>query len=84
MRIRIVVPFALVTSLLSLTVAGQAQDKKKNAAPAPPPPAKTAAESMKLFRVADDLKLEQVLAEPVVAQPVFLTFDERGRLWVVQ
>jgi putative heme-binding domain-containing protein len=31
-----------------------------------------------------DLKVELVLAEPVVRQPVFINFDERGRLWVVQ
>jgi putative heme-binding domain-containing protein len=31
-----------------------------------------------------DLEIEQVLAEPHVAQPVFMTFDERGRMWVVQ
>jgi putative heme-binding domain-containing protein len=42
------------------------------------------AESMKLFTVAPDLELEQVLAEPIVAQPRHLSFDERGRLWVVQ
>jgi putative membrane-bound dehydrogenase-like protein len=42
------------------------------------------AESFARFHVADDLEIEQVLAEPVVAQPVFLNFDERGRMWVVQ
>lgn len=36
------------------------------------------------FRVPDDLEVELVLAEPEVRQPVFMTFDERGRLWVVQ
>ncbi|MCL6503992.1 MAG: c-type cytochrome [Pirellulales bacterium] len=36
------------------------------------------------FRVAEDLEVELVLAEPEVRQPVFMTFDERGRLWVVQ
>ena len=36
------------------------------------------------FKVPDDLKLELVLAEPVVRQPVSISFDERGRLWVVQ
>jgi putative membrane-bound dehydrogenase-like protein len=36
------------------------------------------------FKVPDDLELEQVLAEPIVRQPVSITFDERGRLWVVQ
>ncbi|MEO8428289.1 MAG: PVC-type heme-binding CxxCH protein [Verrucomicrobiota bacterium] len=41
-------------------------------------------ESFKRFHVADDLEIEQVLAEPIVKQPVFLNFDERGRMWVVQ
>ncbi len=44
----------------------------------------TPAESARSFQVADDLVWEQVLAEPIVQQPVFLTFDERGRMWVVQ
>lgn len=42
------------------------------------------AEAAKTFTVADDLRFDQVLAEPVVAQPVSISFDERGRLWVVQ
>lgn len=33
---------------------------------------------------AADLAVDLVLKEPVVAQPVFLNFDERGRMWVVQ
>jgi putative heme-binding domain-containing protein len=42
------------------------------------------AESLARFKVADDLEIDQVLAEPVVRQPVFINFDERGRLWVVE
>lgn len=41
-------------------------------------------EAAQSFQVFDDLVFEQVLAEPDIAQPVFLTFDERGRLWVVE
>jgi putative heme-binding domain-containing protein len=41
-------------------------------------------ESAKSFKVADDLEFEQVLAEPIVAQPLQISFDERGRMWVVQ
>ncbi len=44
----------------------------------------TASEAVKAFRVANDLRLELVLAEPLVSQPVFMNFDPRGRLWVVQ
>jgi len=42
------------------------------------------AESLKKLHVPNDLKIEQVLAEPVVKQPLHLGWDERGRLWVVQ
>ena len=31
-----------------------------------------------------DLAVDLIAREPVVAQPVFLNFDERGRMWVVQ
>lgn len=41
-------------------------------------------ESLNAFHVSDGLVIEQVLAEPIVRQPVFLNFDERGRMWVVQ
>jgi putative membrane-bound dehydrogenase-like protein len=41
-------------------------------------------EALRRFRVPDDLVIEQVLAEPTVKQPVFVNFDERGRMWVVQ
>ncbi len=32
----------------------------------------------------DDLVIEVVLAEPVVAQPLSVKFDERGRLWLME
>ena len=41
-------------------------------------------DSLKKFEVFDDLKIDQLLVEPIVKQPVFLNFDERGRMWVVQ
>src|SRR6516162_641180 len=48
-------------------------------------PAKLSADdAAKTFKVADDLRFDQVLAEPIVRQPLGLSFDERGRLWVVQ
>ncbi len=42
------------------------------------------AESLKRFKVADGLAVDLVAAEPVVRQPLYMTFDERGRMWVVQ
>ncbi len=41
-------------------------------------------DAAKTFTVPEDLRLELVLAEPLVKQPLFMTWDERGRLWVAQ
>ncbi|RYF90997.1 MAG: dehydrogenase, partial [Chitinophagaceae bacterium] len=41
-------------------------------------------EAVKGFKIPADLAVELVLAEPTVTQPVFITFDPQGRLWVVQ
>ena len=41
-------------------------------------------ESLGKFEVFDDLEIDQVLTEPLVEQPLFVNFDERGRLWLVQ
>ncbi|HUQ69500.1 MAG TPA: PVC-type heme-binding CxxCH protein, partial [Planctomycetaceae bacterium] len=43
----------------------------------------TPQQSMDLFKVPDDLVVELVLSEPVISQPVFFNFDERGRMWVL-
>ena len=42
------------------------------------------ADVLKTFRYPDDLALDLVLSEPDVTQPVFLNFDHKGRMWVVQ
>ncbi|MBX9680297.1 MAG: c-type cytochrome [Gemmataceae bacterium] len=41
-------------------------------------------DAAKSFTAPDDLRFDQILAEPIVRQPVSINFDERGRLWVVQ
>jgi putative heme-binding domain-containing protein len=41
-------------------------------------------ESAESFATPHDLVFEQVLSEPEVRKPVFINFDERGRLWVVE
>jgi putative membrane-bound dehydrogenase-like protein len=42
------------------------------------------AQALQAFRVPADLEVEQVLAEPTVRQPLFVDWDERGRMWVVE
>jgi putative heme-binding domain-containing protein len=36
------------------------------------------------FRYPDDLSVDLVLSEPQITQPIEISFDHRGRLWVVQ
>lgn len=40
--------------------------------------------SMELFETDGDMVVEQMLTEPIIGQPLFMSFDERGRMWVVQ
>ncbi len=41
-------------------------------------------EAVRQMQVPDDLVVECVLSEPAVRQPLAMSFDEKGRLWVVQ
>ncbi|MGY8655348.1 MAG: PVC-type heme-binding CxxCH protein [Verrucomicrobiia bacterium] len=40
--------------------------------------------AVKLFQVHSDFEMELVAHEPTIKQPLFMTFDHRGRMWVVQ
>jgi putative membrane-bound dehydrogenase-like protein len=42
------------------------------------------AEALKAFQVAPGFRIEQVAAEPLVASPVAVAFDENGRLFVAE
>ncbi|MEC9054972.1 MAG: PVC-type heme-binding CxxCH protein, partial [Verrucomicrobiota bacterium] len=41
-------------------------------------------DALSAFQTGKGLMVETVLSEPLVRQPLYLDFDERGRLWVVQ
>ncbi|MDB5241405.1 MAG: dehydrogenase, partial [Spirosoma sp.] len=49
-----------------------------------PSPAKTPAQEQATFQVEPGLTVQLVAAEPLVQDPVVITFDEDGRLWVVE
>jgi putative heme-binding domain-containing protein len=70
--------FCLVLAVLAVPAA----DRKRPVGPTPSP--LSPAEAFKHLKTLPDLKLEQVLTEPEVTQPIFMNFDERGRMWVVQ
>lgn len=42
------------------------------------------AESAKHFTLADGLAIDLVLSEPLITQPLHISFDSRGRLWLVE
>lgn len=42
------------------------------------------AESLQAIKVTEGLKVEQLLTEPQVGQPVGMTFDTSGRLWIAE
>ncbi|MFO0965942.1 MAG: PVC-type heme-binding CxxCH protein [Gemmataceae bacterium] len=41
-------------------------------------------EAQKLFKLPDGLRIELIACEPQIESPVAMTFDEKGRLWVVE
>jgi putative membrane-bound dehydrogenase-like protein len=41
-------------------------------------------ESLKRMKVADGFAVRLAAAEPLIRQPVTMSFDDRGRLWVIQ
>ncbi|GAB2515293.1 DUF7133 domain-containing protein [Spirosoma aerophilum] len=49
-----------------------------------PSPAHTPHEELATFQLEPGLKIQLVAAEPMVQDPVVITFDEDGRLWVVE
>src|SRR4051812_1186540 len=62
----------------SLALSGDPAVPPGVSAPVPP------AEARKTFRLAPGLDMRLVAHEPLVRQPVSITFDDRGRLWVLQ
>ncbi len=49
-----------------------------------PSPVRTPTEELATFKLEPGLKIQLVAAEPMVQSPVVMTFDEDGRLWVVE
>jgi putative membrane-bound dehydrogenase-like protein len=45
---------------------------------------KEPAEALKTFHVAAGFRIEQVAAEPLVVDPIAMSFDENGRLFVIE
>ena len=69
--------FAMACCAATLSLAQKKEDQPDGPALAPDAAAKS-------FTTSGGLAWSQLLAEPTLRQPLFSTFDARGRLWVVQ
>jgi putative heme-binding domain-containing protein len=50
----------------------------------PPNPARSPAEAVRAMTVPPGFRVEVVAAEPEIVNPVSMTFDERGRIWITE
>lgn len=80
--------FALLATLGSCLTNGISAEEPAAPIPhnqdAPPGPALSPAEAIARMRVPEGFHIELVAAEPDLVNPVAMTFDERGRVWVTE
>ena len=72
--------YAFLDKAMGHTPAAQADYSGELPRIAPKEPA----EALKTFQVLPGFKIEQVAAEPLVHDPIAMSFDEQGRLFVVE
>src|SRR3954469_23966344 len=90
LKFRRILSFATVTAGL-LVLPGLAVNQK-NAGPTdfelkfklPPPTPPTAEEEQKTFKVEPGFRIELVASEPMIEAPISISFDDQGRLYVVE
>src|SRR5215469_1431550 len=67
-----------------LPTALQAEDFIPRRQDKPPGPALSPAEAIAKMTVPPGFKVELVASEPDIVNPVAMTFDERGRIWITE
>jgi putative membrane-bound dehydrogenase-like protein len=83
--------FARVSATVLLTVccvacprASRAQEPIPHGQSAPPGPPLSPAEALQKMTVPPGFQVELVASEPDIVNPVAMTFDERGRIWITE
>ena len=69
-----------ILGLLLLPLCALAQSPEDTATE----PAVEAIDAEKTFKIADGLQWDLLLSEPLVSQPLMISFDAQGRLWLVE
>src|SRR5262245_55321037 len=77
---------AVVVSLLLLSVvpAQKGKERPPHGQDKMPGPALSPAEAIKRMKVPEGFTVELVAAEPDIVNPIGMTFDEKGRVWVTE
>jgi putative heme-binding domain-containing protein len=73
----------LVVAVCLLPLDGMAQ-RPPHGQDRMPGPALSPAEAIKKMKVPEGFSVELVAAEPDIVNPVAMTFDERGRVWITE
>ena len=76
--------FAFVAALAALTTAATAASPEVDASQLPRVPATPPEKALSTFRVKSGFRLELAAAEPLVIDPIAMSFDEDGRCYVVE
>ncbi len=90
MKLRLCILFAICATpfaLLHRDTTAQDNQKKEvipHAQDKPPGPALSPQEAIKKMQVPPGFRVELVAAEPDIVNPVAMTFDERGRIWITE
>src|SRR4051812_45162526 len=72
-------PFALISAMALLPLLMALLSKPVFSADS-----SSASESLKEMQVPDGFEVSLVASEPEIRQPLSVTFDDRGRMWVIQ
>jgi putative heme-binding domain-containing protein len=76
--------FLCLAAILFAPALASAADVIPHAQDKPPGPALSPTEAMAKMTLAPGFTVELVAAEPDIVNPVAMTFDERGRIWITE
>ena len=75
--------FLVSCFIMAFLVLGCTSNDKRNRDEGPSPE-RTPSEELSTFEISPGLNIQLVASEPMVQDPVVITFDADGRLWVVE